>query len=104
MLFLLSSIVPSVYSSFGYTSLSNTVSFVIIHFSMSSLEGNSNIISSIMLSIMERRPRAPVFLSIRSEEHTSELQSRFDLVCRLLLEKKKQKRDTTERHRRIHIR
>src|SRR5699024_9594441 len=27
--------------------------------------------------------------SMRSEEHTSELQSRFDLVCRLLLEKKK---------------
>src|SRR5699024_12789737 len=27
-------------------------------------------------------------LAIRSEEHTSELQSRFDLVCRLLLEKK----------------
>src|SRR2546428_6965130 len=31
----------------------------------------------------------------RSEEHTSELQSRSDLVCRLLLEKKKQ-RDVTE--------
>src|SRR5699024_12419664 len=29
------------------------------------------------------------FCSNRSEEHTSELQSRFDLVCRLLLEKKK---------------
>src|SRR5699024_12776869 len=28
-------------------------------------------------------------LNERSEEHTSELQSRFDLVCRLLLEKKK---------------
>src|SRR5699024_11374420 len=28
-------------------------------------------------------------LYLRSEEHTSELQSRFDLVCRLLLEKKK---------------
>src|SRR5699024_12295062 len=28
-------------------------------------------------------------LARRSEEHTSELQSRFDLVCRLLLEKKK---------------
>src|SRR5699024_11860763 len=27
-------------------------------------------------------------VQIRSEEHTSELQSRFDLVCRLLLEKK----------------
>src|SRR5207249_5506722 len=30
----------------------------------------------------------------RSEEHTSELQSRFDLVCRLLLEKKKKKNKT----------
>src|SRR2546429_6561220 len=29
---------------------------------------------------------------IRSEEHTSELQSRLHLVCRLLLEKKKKKR------------
>src|SRR5690349_23830610 len=29
----------------------------------------------------------------RSEEHTSELQSRRDLVCRLLLEKKKKKRE-----------
>src|SRR5204863_10207273 len=29
---------------------------------------------------------------VRSEEHTSELQSRRDLVCRLLLEKKKRKR------------
>src|SRR5437868_7642327 len=33
--------------------------------------------------------------SDRSEEHTSELQSRFDLVCRLLLEKKKKKRHHT---------
>src|SRR2546422_3385164 len=31
--------------------------------------------------------------STRSEEHTSELQSRLHLVCRLLLEKKKKKRD-----------
>src|SRR5699024_11579464 len=31
----------------------------------------------------------------RSEEHTSELQSRFDLVCRLLLEKKKEKKTDT---------
>src|SRR5699024_11972604 len=30
-------------------------------------------------------------MAMRSEEHTSELQSRFDLVCRLLLEKKKMK-------------
>src|SRR5438034_6608217 len=31
------------------------------------------------------------FPNLRSEEHTSELQSHSDLVCRLLLEKKKQK-------------
>src|SRR5437867_8682685 len=30
--------------------------------------------------------------SVRSEEHTSELQSPYDLVCRLLLEKKKKKK------------
>src|SRR5438067_1323312 len=33
----------------------------------------------------------------RSEEHTSELQSRFDLVCRLLLEKKKKRVDHQRR-------
>src|SRR5689334_23568874 len=32
-----------------------------------------------------------VLLTDRSEEHTSELQSQFHLVCRLLLEKKKKK-------------
>src|SRR5260370_5385800 len=35
----------------------------------------------------------------RSEEHTSELQSHLNLVCRLLLEKKKPKPDHTSRHR-----
>src|SRR5690554_7118423 len=33
---------------------------------------------------------------VRSEEHTSELQSRPHLVCRLLLEKKKKKKNTNE--------
>src|SRR5438067_8851602 len=33
-----------------------------------------------------------LLVTLRSEEHTSELQSRFDLVCRLLLEKKKRRR------------
>src|SRR2546430_6670101 len=32
---------------------------------------------------------------VRSEEHTSELQSQSNLVCRLLLEKKKEKTSTT---------
>src|SRR5690606_39579084 len=35
------------------------------------------------------RPFEPVGSTTRSEEHTSELQSRENLVCRLLLEKKK---------------
>src|SRR5256885_6501239 len=34
----------------------------------------------------------------RSEEHTSELQSPCNLVCRLLLEKKKKKTDTVQHH------
>src|SRR2546422_8561322 len=40
--------------------------------------------------LMPRSWRSKV-TSIRSEEHTSELQSRLHLVCRLLLEKKKKK-------------
>src|SRR5699024_11575766 len=42
---------------------------------------------------------SPFYLAIwvhRSEEHTSELQSRFDLVCRLLLEKKNQPNPTLQ--------
>src|SRR5699024_11789301 len=48
---------------------------------------------SMMKDIKVLIPRMPSvclrLVSLRSEEHTSELQSRFDLVCRLLLEKKK---------------
>src|SRR5699024_12670627 len=42
------------------------------------------------ISVSVSVPSRPVGAgtSARSEEHTSELQSRFDLVCRLLLEKK----------------
>src|SRR5699024_11960164 len=38
---------------------------------------------------LDRRPQLLLVGRQRSEEHTSELQSRFDRVCRLLLEKKK---------------
>src|SRR5216683_8450248 len=41
-----------------------------------------------------RRPMPP-----RSEEHTSELQSRSDLVCRLLLEKKKNRPFNTKQNK-----
>src|SRR5699024_8293723 len=47
-------------------------------------------ITKLLLSISNFVNKYFVFIIIfiRSEEHTSELQSRFDLVCRLLLEKK----------------
>src|SRR5699024_12730003 len=40
-------------------------------------------------SKVSAEPSPSITGETRSEEHTSELQSRFDLVCRLLLEKKK---------------
>src|SRR5438309_5450271 len=46
-----------------------------------------------------------VFLHARSEEHTSELQSQFHLVCRLLLEKKKKlinRHQIFNHHRSLH--
>src|SRR5438034_5374359 len=46
--------------------------------------------------LQERQKRAEE--NQRSEEHTSELQSHSDLVCRLLLEKKKKKISTTRNH------
>src|SRR5699024_12670535 len=39
---------------------------------------------------MDYEAQDKLILIMRSEEHTSELQSRFDLVCRLLLEKKEE--------------
>src|SRR3989449_5970222 len=51
------------------------------------------------LGLLSRSPGAPVYTPgavaepFRSEEHTSELQSRLHLVCRLLLEKKKTRRN-----------
>src|SRR6266496_5092913 len=53
-----------------------------------------------MYSARSARPAPPIpagthaalYRRSRSEEHTSELQSRRDLVCRLLLEKKKKKK------------
>src|SRR5216683_7963908 len=48
--------------------------------------GEANVVSG------DLRRRATL---TRSEEHTSELQSRSDLVCRLLLEKKKKKKKST---------
>src|SRR5690348_17998904 len=64
---------------------------------------NCRMIDAVMYGIIPRaktvrRPRLPpenIESSPRSEEHTSELQSPVHLVCRLLLEKKKNKTHNT---------
>src|SRR5690625_6846709 len=48
----------------------------------------------IMISGSSNSPTATISQLVRSEEHTSELQSRGHLVCRLLLEKKKNVKTT----------
>src|SRR2546429_7024789 len=82
---------------FPYTTLFRSLEPVMVS---AELQKNPELID------MERRFWMGVVLTIpilagamieRSEEHTSELQSRLHLVCRLLLEKKKNKQqDTTE--------
>src|SRR5207247_4954119 len=69
--------------------LGQRVRFVDQHAKLRGLEANRSSDSSGRhggqnLEVLPRRPEES-----RSEEHTSELQSRVDLVCRLLLEKKK---------------
>src|SRR2546422_5164109 len=44
-----------------------------------------------LLAVRAREKHLELTVDVRSEEHTSELQSRLHLVCRLLLEKKKKK-------------
>src|SRR5438477_7605240 len=53
-----------------------------------SVEASARTAAAALASSARRRTKA----SVRSEEHTSELQSHVNLVCRLLLEKKKKKR------------
>src|SRR5699024_12616190 len=50
---------------------------------------NFSAVEPILSPLTDLKIAALISFLSRSEEHTSELQSRFDLVCRLLLEKKK---------------
>src|SRR5690606_1503390 len=65
--------------------------FLAVIYFTSKMANNSEIIAILSNGISFRRLLKPYMISafvIRSEEHTSELQSRENLVCRLLLEKK----------------
>src|SRR5438105_10985212 len=53
--------------------------------------------------LVTRTRERPLESLQRSEEHTSELQSRVDLVCRLLLEKKKKKKKQ-KNHKEVELR
>src|SRR2546422_7183747 len=70
-----------------------------LNFSSSSVDSN---LGTVQMRAELPNPRLQLLPGqyVRSEEHTSELQSRLHLVCRLLLEKKKNMMRTTRPHRR----
>src|SRR5207249_11155839 len=93
---------PSITIMVRYFSIASSYAFfffMIRHPPRSTLFPYTTLFRSRILATLlpaPQRPRRPEPLPCgldagggRSEEHTSELQSRFDLVCRLLLEKKK---------------
>src|SRR3712207_8553008 len=65
---------------------------------------DSNVWLALALSGHAHHEAARDWLDSRSEEHTSELQSRQYLVCRLLLEKKKNKKGSRLRVNRVLLR
>src|SRR5258708_20354324 len=71
---------------FPYTTLFRSQEFMFHHKRSRFLPGSA--------SFCLRQKKKPTPAGIRSEEHTSELQSPDHLVCRLLLEKKKKKKRT----------
>src|SRR5687768_17901123 len=84
---------------FPYTTLFRSVVVPIISATTPSTSTTS---AAMVPRVMRCRPRpsgsaSPGALE-RSEEHTSELQSRLHLVCRLLLEKKKKKHNNRRKH------
>src|SRR5437773_8977607 len=70
---------------FPYTTLFRSSYFTITKFSIE----HSDRVTAVSEYLREETYRAFGCVGCRSEEHTSELQSHHDLVCRLLLEKKK---------------
>src|SRR2546428_10234417 len=81
---------------FPYTTLFRSVARivpVVAHREVMARRNRARQAARIVVAIPGIRERA----RRRSEEHTSELQSRSDLVCRLLLEKKKTKKEQKTR-------
>src|SRR5438874_7297699 len=75
---------------FPYTTLFRSVALVILAVGVSALQ---RLLVRSVATVTADRETTRGHGGHRSEEHTSELQSRRDLVCRLLLEKKKKKKN-----------
>src|SRR5436305_3973867 len=88
---------PLRFTLFPYTTLFRS-RLAVLPLAFASLCGRNNLVRCGSDSRNRWRPPGLMFggkaMQKRSEEHTSELQSRPHLVCRLLLEKKKNKSDT----------
>src|SRR5436309_14378654 len=78
---------------FPYTTLFRYLAPVIVDVMGASTSVTPFALTYLRISILGA-PALLLALAGRSEEHTSELQSRENLVCRLLLEKKKKKKKT----------
>src|SRR5215813_1234515 len=91
-------LVNNAYISGGYAPIADTTDETWNRVLAVNLTGYFNCARAAAKVMMAQRGGAMVNLSSgRSEEHTSELQSRPHLVCRLLLEKKKKKKKTYSR-------
>src|SRR5687768_17684239 len=84
---------PPSFTLFPYTTLFRSDSFAfdeLHHDVREALAGGASVEQPPDVGMLQARERLPFAVeAARSEEHTSELQSRLHLVCRLLLEKKK---------------
>src|SRR5690606_39282571 len=81
--------------------IGHRVSYTFAHWALSPPSFGRDLKSERQISSFRESLRVIVIawrLLKRSEEHTSELQSRENLVCRLLLEKKKKKTNETAQH------
>src|SRR2546422_6406105 len=76
---------------FPYTTLFRSA-YVVVVYVVPLLPGSALVPKSVVLQYMATVLVGVLIYVSRSEEHTSELQSRLHLVCRLLLEKKKNKK------------
>src|SRR5699024_12448379 len=76
---------PPTSTLYPYTTLFRSISDIEVKYD--DVEGE--LVSFRYGALDDAEPHIVERAEARSEEHTSELQSRFDLVCRLLLEKKK---------------